>query len=130
MVDDRHRLLLVEDDALLSEITAFRLELLGFAVETVNAGRQAFEAIERQMPHAVILDVAIPDVNGYDLIERLTSEPATSGVPILVFSTDPDPHAVQRAIAAGATDYLITPYDPAVLEKKLELLLDQAETAC
>lgn len=74
----------------------------------------------------ILLDLAIADVNGYELVERLSSDPATNSCPILVFSTSADLDAVTRAHTAGAADYLVTPYDPATLEHKLESLLECA----
>ena len=127
MHDERPQLLLVEEDEVLADVTAFRLELLGYGVQWVNSGKAAKEQIAKSCPHLILLDTYLPDIDGIDFINQLSSDPETSMVPILVFSTDANLNSVQRAVAAGAKDYLVTPYDPSVLEEKIETLLALAQ---
>jgi DNA-binding response OmpR family regulator len=129
MHDETPRLLLVEADELLSEITSFRLELSGFQVRTVRSGEEAVKALRGDLPDVVIVDLTLPDMDGIDLINQLSNDARTSCVPVLAFSIDADVHAVQRAHAAGAKDLLVIPYDPYVLEEKLEQLLQATVTA-
>lgn len=117
------RLLLVESDALLADITAFRLELLGYDVATAAGGDEALAKLDAALPDLIILDLHLEDMDGLDMIDRLSNDARTSAVAILAFSIDADLDSVQRAYAAGARDYLVVPYDPAVLEAKIESLL-------
>ena len=123
MPDDFPSVLLVEEDAILAEVAGFRLELLGFRVRTAGSGEEALLAVERELADAMVLDLALPDMDGIELIHRLTSDERTSAVPILALSTSGDLDEVQRAHAAGAKDCLVIPFDPTMLEKKLEELL-------
>ncbi len=120
---DSPQVLLIEEDPLLAEVTGFRLELLGYRIETAASGEEATEAIERQMPDAIILDTTLPDVDGFELTNRISNEPRTAEIPILVISSNADLHEVERAHAAGAKDYLVIPYNPTMLEQKLEAML-------
>ncbi len=117
------RLLLVESDELLADITAFRLELLGYDVTMADSGGAAFTMLESSLPDLIILDLHLADMEGLDMIDRLSNDARTSSVAILAFSIDADLDSVQRAYAAGARDYVVVPYDPAVLESKIESLL-------
>jgi len=126
MSNNPPKILLVEEDALLAEVTAFRLELLGYEVTCVDSGNAALDHVLEQPPEAMILDLALPDMPGLEVINQLKNDNRTNAVPVLAFSTDADLEAVQRAFAAGVQDYLVTPYDPIVLQSKLEKLLQTA----
>ena len=119
------RVLLIEEDGVLAEVTGFRLELLGFNVETVASADGVFAELDRELPDAIILDPALPGMDGIELTNRLSNDQRTSRIPIMVLSTNADLNEVQRAYAAGAKDYLVIPYDPIMLERKLEALLRQ-----
>ena len=123
MQTEASRILLVEEEPTLAELTAFRLELLGYNVRCVHTAEQALSAIEAEAPDVVILDLYLPDMDGLELANRLSNDERTSRIPLLAFSADGDLGKVQRAYAAGVKDYLLTPFDPAVLEQKLEKLL-------
>ncbi len=129
MHDEIPQLLLVEADELLSEITSFRLELSGFQVRTARTGGETLTALRGDLPDVIIIDLTLPDMEGVDLINQLSNDARTNCVPVLAFSIDADVHAVQRAYAAGAKDLLVIPYDPYVLEEKLEQLLQAAAPA-
>ena len=121
------RILLVEEEPVLAEVTGFRLELLGHEVQTVSTGEMALAALEQQLPDAILMNLTLPDMTGIELTNRLSNDERTSGVPVIVLSYESDLAQVERAHAAGAKDYVVVPYDPAVLEDKLERLLDQQE---
>jgi DNA-binding response OmpR family regulator len=115
-------ILLVEEDATLLDITAFRLELLGYEVVTHESGEKALQWMEENLPSVVIVDTTLPGMNGIDFINRLSNDLRTSDVPVMVLSTNSDLEDVQKAFTAGADEYLVIPYDPIVLESKVERL--------
>ncbi len=118
------RVLLIEDEQVLADVTAFRLELLGYEVQVAATAAAALQIVQQAAPDLVILDLSIPDVSTITLISQLQNESETEHeLPVLVFSTDADLDLVQQAYRAGARDYLVTPYDPASLEGKIESLL-------
>lgn len=118
-------ILFVENDPLLADVTAFRLELLGYSVEAVASGEDALVAMDKVMPDVAIVDLVLPGVSGVELIERISSLERTSGVAVMALSIEADVDAVQCAYNAGARDFLVAPYDPATLEGKVEALLEQ-----
>lgn len=123
MRESKHFILLVEDDPLLADITAFRLELLGFEVKTAESSEAALQTFEECHVDVVIVDLELAGMKGLELINQLQISEMSHETPILVFSSDPSLDVVQKAFKAGAKDYLVTPYDPAVLEGKIERLL-------
>ncbi|NQT37589.1 MAG: response regulator [Planctomycetes bacterium] len=129
MPHDSPRILLIEDEPVLAEVTGFRLELLGFEVETVASSEETFRATQRRMPEAIILNLGSPDMDGLALTERLSNDPRTSQIPILAISDRAGLDEVERAYAAGAKDYLVIPFNPIVLERKLGRLVQLAGIA-
>jgi DNA-binding response OmpR family regulator len=121
------RILLVEPEAVLAEVTAFRLELLGYFVDRVGSAEDAFQSISNNKPDLVITDLALPGMDGVALIERISSDQETSDLPIMVLSFDADLDKVQAVHFAGARDYLVVPFQPETLEEKVERLLAESE---
>ncbi len=117
-------LLLIEEDVTLRELTAFRLELLAHRVIAVESGEQGLTRIAEELPDAILVDQFLPDMKGVDLIDRLSNEIRTSDVPVMLLSPNAELDDVQRAFNAGADDFLVTPFDPQTLEKKLDRLTE------
>jgi DNA-binding response OmpR family regulator len=117
------RLLLVQAEPVLAQLTAFRLELLGYEVRSVGTGGEAIKALQADLPDLVVVDTALPDGDGIEWIARMRDEFSVEQIPVIVFSLDPSLETVERAFHAGAQDYLITPFDPTVMEEKVDTLL-------
>jgi CheY-like chemotaxis protein len=129
MSDTSHQILLIEEDPTLLEITAFRLELLGYDVVTHQSAERALEWLTDHLPGLVIVDHVLPGMDGIELINRLSNDVRTSEIPIMFLSTKADLDDVQRAYNAGADEYLVIPYDPMVLESKVERLTQSLVTS-
>ena len=118
--------LLVEPEPIVSEVTAFRLELLGYRVTCVESAEAAFAKIGDSIPDLVITDLVLPGLDGMGFIERLATDEATSDLRILVLSIDADLSRVQAAYDIGARDFIVVPFHPEVLEEKVSKLLAEA----
>ena len=124
------QILLVEEDSTLMEITAFRLELLGYEVVKKESAEAALEWLEKDLPALIIVEQILPGIDGVELLNRLSNDVRTSEIPVMLVSANSDLEDVQRAYNAGADDYLVTPYDPFVLETKVQHLVSAVcETA-
>lgn len=128
MESDCARLLLVQQDLLAGSIAAFRLRLLGFDITCVERGEDVPAAVMEQVPDLILVETRLPGINGFEVISRLRADEKTSNVPVLACSSDSTPESVRQAYMAGATDYLLMPFDPAILEQKVETLLEGADT--
>lgn len=115
-------ILLIEEEATLREITAFRLELLGLRVVQVGSGADAVEHLSTRLPDVILVGHFLPDMSGVELIDRLSNEVRTSDIPVMLLSPNSELEDVQKAFNAGADEYLVTPYDPQILEQKLRRL--------
>ncbi|QDT68593.1 Transcriptional regulatory protein CseB [Planctomycetes bacterium MalM25] len=120
-------ILLIEEDETLREITQFRLELLGHAVVSRASGGDALEWLASELPDAILIGHFLPDMDGLEMIDRLSNDLRTSEVPVMLLSPNAELTDVQKAFNAGADDYLVTPYDPLMLERKLARLTQPIE---
>lgn len=115
-VDEPQRpILIVEDDASLAEVLAIRLERQGFCSMWAETGKRALEIARTHRPRLVILDLRLPDVDGFQVCQRLEETPETCGIPIIILSGMERPDIVRRARAAGCRYYVRKPYDPNAL---------------
>jgi CheY-like chemotaxis protein len=126
MPDRTPQILFVEEDPILMEVTAFRLELLGYEVVKQQSAERAIDWLKEQLPTLIIVDHVLPGIDGIEFINRLSNETRTSDIPIMLLSTNGDLEDVQKAYNAGADEYLVIPYDPVVLESKVERLATAA----
>jgi len=122
MTGQMSQILLIEGDRTLLEISAFRLELLGYSVETLDSAERALDWLREKLPSLIIVDHVLPGIDGIEFINRLSNDTRTSEVPVMFLSTNGDLEDVQKAYNAGADEYLVIPYDPMVLEAKVERL--------
>lgn len=119
----QRRILLVENEPVLAEITSFRLELMGYVADHAATPEGVFAAIEANRPDLIMVDLLLAGDEGLHLADRLASDSRTAGIPVMAISSRADLDSVQRAFQAGVKEYLVIPYDPVVLEEKLERLV-------
>ncbi len=127
LLPGRPLVLLVEDDREGRLLFAEWLQQAGFRVEQAHNGLQALERALDLRPDAILTDLNIPGIDGYELTRRLKTDPRTEGIPILAvtgyapFTRDPS-----RADRAGCDAILPKPCQPEVLEETLTRLIVQA----
>ena len=99
--------LVVEDDKFLRDMLVNKLEGAGFQVNAATCGEDAFKMLKRHIPDAITLDLLMPDADGFQVIEKLKSNPRTSDIPILVLSNLMGKGDIDRAMSLGAADYMV-----------------------
>lgn len=80
-------ILIVEDDAMLKRVISLQLTLAGFPVRTASFGQEALNMIKDQIPSILILDIGLPDMSGFDVVEQLRKDPATCNMPMIVHTS-------------------------------------------
>jgi CheY-like chemotaxis protein len=125
---DQKQILLIEEEPTLLDVTAFRLELLGYVVAACDSADAAIAWLAGQLPDLIAVG-HMADMDPVDFLNRVSDDPRTSQTPLLYLSANSDLDEVQRAFNAGANEYLLTPYDPLVLEQKIGELLGSKATA-
>ena len=116
-------ILVVDDDRLIRTMLRDSLQQQGFAVAEVPNGIEALAAYERLRPSLVLLDLHMPDPDGFSVCRSIRDRHPSDPTPILVVTADGDPVALDRAYAAGATDFVAKPLHPALLVHRIRYLL-------
>ncbi|QKW19436.1 response regulator transcription factor [Kitasatospora sp. NA04385] len=114
------RILLVEDDEVIRETTQLALERYGFPVDTAGDGLEGLERFRADPPDLLLLDVMLPLLDGVGLCRRIREE---SRLPILMMSARTEPIDVISGLEAGADDYVVKPFETAVLVARIRTVL-------
>ena len=120
LLQGNHTALIIEDDRMVSTLLKSFLEKSGFFVYQIHQGECAQETVSEHNPDIVILDIGLPDVDGYEVCKRLRTE--FSGAILVLTSRDTEQDQI-TAFHAGADDFLIKPVSPAILKVRAESLI-------
>lgn len=112
--------LVVDDSRVVRGFICKILEAIGFEVEQAENGVVAKEACERSMPEVIIVDWNMPEMNGLEFVEALRAMPNGSEPKVVFCTTENDISHIAKAIESGADEYIMKPFDRAILETKLE----------
>jgi DNA-binding response OmpR family regulator len=115
--------LVADDDPDILTLVGFRLERAGYEVLPARDGEEALAlALERQ-PDLAILDVMMPKLDGYEVTQRLRSNRATSGMPVILLTARVQEADITRGFEAGADDYIKKPFSPQELRARVQAIL-------
>jgi CheY-like chemotaxis protein len=123
--DKSRSILIIEDDPGQRDALIFRLSRIGYRVRAAGAGREGLAMAREDRPHLVLLDLRLPDMEGFALGEALADDPATCGVPVIVLSAMERPDIIRRTRAAGCQYFVRKPYDPNALLVLIESAIDE-----
>lgn len=121
----RKSILVVDDQRVITELLGAVFEQLGFAVELAVDGRAALASASRTVPDVIVLDVRLPELDGWQVLEALRREPRTARLPVVMMSASGDPGYPQRARRSGAR-YLEKPFPLARLVETVEGLVSSS----
>jgi two-component system, chemotaxis family, chemotaxis protein CheY len=117
------RIMIVDDSASMRMLLRVALDDLGYAVTEAEDGAQALEQLGDALPDLLITDINMPRLDGFGLIERLRADAGARSLPILVLTTESSDEKRQRARAAGATGWIVKPFDPDQLAAAIRRVL-------
>jgi DNA-binding response OmpR family regulator len=117
------KILLIEDDEAIVETirTCLTLNIPDYELDATDNGSEALFKLARDHYEIALVDLGLPDIDGIEVIKMLR---AFSDVPVLVISARNDKDDITQAIACGANDYMIKPFDPHDLSSRLQKMLD------
>lgn len=114
------KILLVDDDPDLLDVTGFALQQAGFLVVKAADGLAALDAFQREQPDLAVLDINMPRMTGFELAEKLRER---SRIPLIMLTARSEEADVVRALGLGADDYLSKPFSPKILLARVKALL-------
>ncbi len=115
------RVLVVDDEANLAEVVTMALRFQGFTVETASSGREALAAVGKFKPHLMVLDVMLPDMDGFEVASRLGAQRA--GVPIIFLTARDATEDKIRGLSGGGDDYMTKPFSLEELVARIRTIL-------
>jgi|SRR3954451_6938029 two-component system chemotaxis response regulator CheY len=107
--------LTVDDSRTMRDMLMIALSGAGYSVVQAEDGVHGLEVLEGTTPDVIITDINMPRMDGFGFIENVRRDKRHRGVPILVLTTESDPAKKDRARAAGATGWIVKPFDPVKL---------------
>jgi response regulator RpfG family c-di-GMP phosphodiesterase len=116
----------VEDDQASADVLQRRLQANGMVVAVAYDGKRGIELVEELLPDLVLLDVMLPDTDGYDVCLRIKSNTATSPIPVIFLSARGEVVDKVRGLSCGAADYITKPFQAAELLARIDAVLGQA----
>ena len=117
-------ILTVDDEPDVLELIRFHLDKAGHRVIQAATGREALEIIRRNRPDLLLLDLMLPDIDGFGVCEILRRSPDTAALPIIIVSAWGTPDSRTLGLELGALDYLTKPFSPRLLVDRVQRLLD------
>jgi response regulator RpfG family c-di-GMP phosphodiesterase len=116
----------VEDDPASADVLQRRLQANGMTVSVANTGGEGLARIREIHPDLVLLDVGLPDTDGYDVCLQVKSDSSTADIPVIFLSARGDVFDKVRGLSCGASDYLTKPFHPAELLARVDAVLNQS----
>lgn len=117
--------LVVEDDERNSAVVSLLLEQQGYVITVAADGEQAMNKVRSQAFDLVLLDILLPELNGYQVLEAIKTDPALKYLPVIMLSGVGEMDSVVRTIEMGADDYLPKPFNPVLLRARIEASLEK-----
>ncbi|MBU0636769.1 MAG: response regulator [Patescibacteria group bacterium] len=120
----KKKILIVEDDGMISSMYKIKLEIDGFKVIIANNGAEGLELIKKEQPDLVMLDVILPQIDGFSVLEELKKEESTKLIPVIMLTNLGTEEDKDKGEKMGAVDYLIkASLTPAQLSIKIKKYL-------
>lgn len=126
MAEKKKTIVLVEDEKTIANLIELKLERSGYEVKTVHDGKAGLDLILESKPDLVLLDIALPTLGGFDILDRLKEEKLLPNLPIIIISNSGQPIEIDRAKDAGVRDYLIkVNFSPEEVLEKVKLIFEE-----
>lgn len=120
----RSTILSVDDERDVTELVHFHLTKAGYNVITAASGREALDRVYQHSPDLILLDLMLPDIDGFGVCEILRRQPATATIPIVILTAWATHDARHFGLELGALDYMTKPFSPKELVERVRRLLN------
>lgn len=119
----KYNILVVDDEEDMVKVIVARLETSGFNIDAVNSGKEALEYVKNKIPDLILLDIFMPDMDGYTTCEKLREDKTSADIPIIMLTTDTLQADKVKALQMGIDDYITKPYDADELIARINIVL-------
>ena len=119
----RQRITIVEDEADIVELIRYNLKKEGFEVDSFERGREALEALRRSPADLVLLDIMLPDEDGFEICKKMRADDRLRGMPVIFLTAKGEEIDRVLGLELGADDYVVKPYSPRELVARVKAVL-------
>ncbi len=121
------KILIVEDEESLLKLESILLTTKGYLVQGATTGLAALEAVASEPPDLILLDIMLPELDGFEVCDRIKNNHETKHIPIILLTAKKTPEDVARGKAVGAEEYITKPFKSAMVMSTIEELLKRNE---
>ncbi len=122
-MSQKKRILLIEDEEDIAALIKLQAEMSGYKLHVEVDGINGFQAVKRERPDLVILDIMLPGQNGFDVCRKMKSDPDLKTIPIIILSAKGEELDVILGLELGADDYVPKPFSPKILFSRIRAIL-------
>ena len=119
----KKRILIVEDEESLLKLETILLTVKGYEVSGALSGNDALKKIAAENFDLILLDIMLPDIDGFEVCTQVKKNPRTSKIPVVMLTAKKNPDDLERGAACGASSYLTKPFKSAMIIEVIEKLL-------
>lgn len=120
---EQHRILLIEDSSMIRQMVTMALHERGYDVKAAPDGVSGLHMLAEYTPDAILLDLNLPDIDGFEVCKRIKADAHCRNVPVLIMTSLGEPGFEIMAIEAGADDFVTKPVDPMVLDARIQMVV-------
>ncbi len=117
------KILIVEDEESLLKLESILLTTKGYLVQGATTGLAALEAISREAPDLILLDIMLPEMDGFEVCTRIKNNVETNHIPVILLTARKNPEDMARGKEVGAEEYITKPFKSAMVMATIEKLL-------
>ena len=114
---------IIEDEEDIAKLIIYNLSLEGFKVGHFETGEEGLSAIKNKLPDLILLDLMLPGMSGFDICNKIKSNPTTKNIPIIMVSAKGEEEDIVKGLELGAEDYITKPFSPKVLIARVKTSL-------
>lgn len=104
---EKNKIILVEDDIFLADLLSQKLKKEGFSFDHATTGEEALEKASSLKPALIILDLVLPGIDGYEVLEKLKANKELASIPVIILSNLGQKYEIERGLNMGAADFLV-----------------------
>ena len=119
------QILLVEDELDIARLVQFKLEKNGFRVVLKDRGNEAIRWLSSNRPSLILLDLMLPDISGYQVLEQVKSNVALKDIPVIILSSRGQKEEIDKCLALGAREHILKPFNPTELLNRIISVLGE-----
>jgi len=122
---NKYKIMVVDDEPDIVKLIKISLEMANYEVIEAFSGVEALEKTKNIVPDLYLLDIMMPDMNGYEVCQKLKADDRTKAVPVVMLTAKGQKGDAEQGLKVGADDYIIKPFDPYELGEQIAEILKQ-----